>query len=85
MCGIPNIRIGLPDNPNVQGTPLYAAYLSDQLKQFLRVMQGCLFPQLEEQLGPLTGKQRQLIALLELLQIEAMVGCWRRRGPPSSA
>ena len=31
----------------------------------------------EEQLGPLTGKQRQLIALLELLQIEAMVGCWR--------
>jgi hypothetical protein len=51
--------------------------LSDQLKQFLRVMQGCLFPQLEEQLGPLTGKQRQLIALLELLQIEAMVGCWR--------
>ena len=45
--------------------------LSGQLMQFLRVMQGSLFPRLEEQLGPLTGKQRQLIALLELIQIEA--------------
>jgi hypothetical protein len=51
--------------------------LSDQLKQFVRVMQGCLFPALEEQLGPLTGKLRQLIAVLELVQIEAMVGPWR--------
>ena len=50
--------------------------LSDQLKQFVRVMQGCLFPALEEQLGPLTGKLRQLIAVLELVQIEAMVGPW---------
>lgn len=48
--------------------------LSGQLKQFLRVMQGCLFPTLEEQLGPLTGKLRQLIAVLELVQIEAVVG-----------
>jgi hypothetical protein len=51
--------------------------LSGQLKQFLRVMQGCLFPTLEEQLGPLTDKLRQLIAVLELVQIEAMVGPWR--------
>jgi hypothetical protein len=51
--------------------------LSGQLKQFLRVMQGCLFPKLEEQLGPLTGKQRQLIAVLELVQVEASVGPWR--------
>jgi hypothetical protein len=50
--------------------------LSGQLKQFLRVMQGCLFPKLEEQLGPLTDKVRQLIAVLELVQIEAMVGPW---------
>jgi hypothetical protein len=48
--------------------------LSGQLKQFLRVMQGVLFPALEEQLGPLTDKLRQLIAVLELVQIEAMVG-----------
>ena len=51
--------------------------LSGQLKQFLRVMQGCLFPALEQQLGPLTDKLRQLIAVLELVQIEAMVGPWR--------
>jgi hypothetical protein len=51
--------------------------LSGQLKQFLRVMQGCLFPMLEEALGPLSGKLRQLIAVLELVQIEAMVGPWR--------
>jgi hypothetical protein len=50
--------------------------LSGQLKQFLRVMQGCLFPKLEEELGPLTDKLRQLIAVLELVQIEAMVGPW---------
>ena len=50
--------------------------LSDQLKQFVRVMQACLFPTLEEQLGPLTNKLRQLIAVLELVQIESMVGPW---------
>lgn len=50
--------------------------LSGQLKQFLRVMQGCLFPKLEEELGPLSDKPRQLIAVLELIQIEAMVGPW---------
>jgi len=46
------------------------------LKQFLRVMQGHLFPALEEALGPLSGKLRQLIAVLELVQIEALVGPW---------
>jgi Transposase DDE domain/Transposase domain (DUF772) len=51
--------------------------LSGQLMQFLRVMQGCLFPKLEEELGPLTGKMRQLIAVLEMVQIEALVGPWR--------
>ena len=50
--------------------------LSGELKQFLRVMQGCLFPTMEEALGPLTGKLRQLIAVLEPVQIEAMVGPW---------
>ena len=50
--------------------------LSDQLKQFVRVMQACLFPTLEEALGPLTDKLRQLIAVLELVQIESMVGPW---------
>jgi hypothetical protein len=50
--------------------------LSGQLKQFVRVMQGRLFPILEEQLGPLTDKLRQLIAVLELVQVEAKVGSW---------
>src|ERR1019366_7519860 len=50
--------------------------LSDQLKQFYRVMQGSLFSALEEQLGPLTDRLRQLIAVLELVQIESMVGSW---------
>jgi hypothetical protein len=30
--------------------------LSEQLKQFLRVLQGALFPTLREELGPLTVK-----------------------------
>jgi hypothetical protein len=47
-----------------------------QLKQFFCVMQGFLFPRLKEELGPLTGKMRQLIAVLELVQIEAMPGPW---------
>jgi hypothetical protein len=46
---------------------------SGQLKQFLRVMQGSLFSALEEELGLLTGKLRQLIAVLELVQIEAII------------
>jgi hypothetical protein len=49
----------------------------EQLKQFLRVMQGSLFPELEQQLGPLTGKLRHLAAVLNLVQIEALVGPWR--------
>jgi hypothetical protein len=48
-----------------------------QLKQFYRAIHGHLFPMLEEELGPLTDKLRQLIALLELLQIEAILGPWR--------
>jgi transposase len=46
--------------------------------QFARVMQSHLFPKLEGALGPLTDKLRQLIAMLELIQIESVVGSWRR-------
>ena len=48
----------------------------DQLKQYVRVMQGCLFPALEEQLGPLSGKHRQLVIALGLIEIETMVPGW---------
>ena len=47
--------------------------LGDQLKQFFRVLQGSLFPALQEELGPLTGKQRQLIAVLNLIRLEAFL------------
>ena len=36
-------------------------------------VEGSLFPQLEESLGPLTDKQKQLVAVLELIRIEAFV------------
>src|ERR1017187_4662653 len=50
--------------------------VSELLKQFTRVLQGVLFPTLEEELGPLTEKHRQLAALLSLIRIEAMIACW---------
>jgi hypothetical protein len=50
--------------------------VSGFLNQFQRIMQGVLFPALEEQLGPLTDKQRQLVAVLGLLRIDALVGAW---------
>ena len=36
-------------------------------------IQGTLFPQLEEELDPLTKKQQQLIAILELVRIESFL------------
>ena len=56
--------------------------VSGLLNQFHRILQGVLFPALEEQLGPLTDKQRQLVAVLELVQIGPLAG---RRGPASPA
>jgi hypothetical protein len=50
--------------------------LSDQLKQFLRVLQGALFPTLQEELGPLTEKHRQLVAVLSMIRIEGLVAGW---------
>jgi hypothetical protein len=50
--------------------------VSGFLNQFQRIMQGVLFPALEEQLGPLSDKHRQLVAVLGLIRIEAVVGSW---------
>jgi hypothetical protein len=47
--------------------------LFEQLTQFARVMQGALFPVLEEESGPLTEKHRQLVALLNMVRIEALI------------
>jgi transposase len=50
--------------------------LSDQLKQFLRVLQGALFPTLRGELGPLTEKHEQLVAVLSMIRIEALIAGW---------
>jgi hypothetical protein len=50
--------------------------LCDQLKQFMRVLQGALFPTLQEELGPLTEKHRQLVAVLSMIRIEGLVAGW---------
>jgi hypothetical protein len=50
--------------------------VSGFLNQFQRIMQGVLFPALQEQLGPLTDKHRQLVAVLGLIQRDALVGAW---------
>jgi Transposase DDE domain/Transposase domain (DUF772) len=51
--------------------------IADHLKQFMRVMQGALFPALQEELGPLTEKHRQLVALLNMVHIEALIASVR--------
>jgi hypothetical protein len=50
--------------------------VSGLLNQFQRLMQGVLFPALQEQLGPLSDKHRQLAAVLRMIEIEALVGAW---------
>jgi transposase len=44
--------------------------LLDKLSQYWDRIQGTLFPELEEQLDPLTEKQQQLVMILELVRIE---------------
>jgi hypothetical protein len=50
--------------------------VSGLLNQFQRIMQGVLFPTLQEQLGPLTDQHRQLVSVLALIQIESLLGGW---------
>src|SRR5467141_2699782 len=57
------------------------SFLAETLSQFWLTVQGTLFPWLEEELGELSEKQKQLVAILGLLQVErylksltAMVG-----------
>src|SRR3990172_858777 len=60
--------------------------LTDRLSQYWNMIQGTLFPWLEEELDPLTGKQQQLIIILELVRIEQFLfdsrGCEGR--PPKT-
>ena len=45
----------------------------DMLSRFWEKIQGSLFPELEEELGPLTKKQQQLISILEIIRIECFL------------
>ena len=50
--------------------------LTERLSQYWSRIQGSLFPWLEEELDPLTEKQQQLIAILELVRIEEFLPCY---------
>ena len=50
--------------------------VSGILNQFHRILQGVLFPALDEQLGPLSDKHRQLAAVLSMIEIEGLVASW---------
>lgn len=50
--------------------------VSGLLKPFERLLQGVLFPALEQQLGPLSDKHRQLVEILGLAEIESLVMPW---------
>jgi hypothetical protein len=50
--------------------------VSGMLNQFHRILQGVLFPALDEQLGPLSDKHRQRAAVLSMIEIEGLVASW---------
>jgi hypothetical protein len=52
-------------------------HLTDRLSQYWNRIQGSLFPQLEEELDPLTERQQQLITILEVVRIEQFIPDYR--------
>jgi hypothetical protein len=50
--------------------------VSGLLQPFQRLLAGVLFPTLEQQLGPLSAKHRQLVEILGLAEIESLVSPW---------
>jgi hypothetical protein len=50
--------------------------LTETLSHYWNKIQGSLFPWLEEELDPLTEKQQQLVAILELVRIEEFLPCY---------
>src|SRR5258706_4978916 len=49
------------------------SFLALTLSQFWLTVQGTLFPWLAEELGELSGKQKQLVAILEMLGLELFI------------
>jgi hypothetical protein len=57
--------------------------LGQTLSQYWSKIQGTLFPQLEEELDPLTEKQQQLTTILEVIRIEQFIpDCRGYKGRP---
>jgi hypothetical protein len=59
--------------------------LKDKFAKYWEKIQGSLFPWLEEELPPLTKKQKQLISILEVIRLEEFIpsiqsGCRGRKG-----
>src|SRR5260370_27954527 len=49
------------------------SFLAGTLSQFWLTVQGGLFPWLAAEVGELSGKQKQLVAILEFLKIETFL------------
>ncbi len=50
--------------------------LRETLSSYWQSLQGELFPKLEEELGPLGERYRDLVTVLELARLEAVVKDW---------
>ena len=56
----------------------------ESLSQIWYQIQGYLFPHLEDALGPLSDKEKELVAVLELIRIEEFIPCYvGYRGRPA--
>lgn len=53
------------------------SFLAGTLSQFWLTIQGTLFPWLQQELGELSEKQKQLIAILELIRVESFISSSR--------
>src|SRR6266480_4111137 len=49
------------------------SFLAETLSQFWLTVQGSLFPWLGAELGELSEKQKQLVAILEMLELESLI------------
>ena len=47
--------------------------LTDKLSQYWQAIQGNLFPWLQEELGALSEKQKQLVTVLEMTRVDEFI------------
>ena len=62
----------------------YGSGLMSKISQVWAHIQSTLFPFLEEELGPMTEKQKKLVAILELIRVDDFVAVrwWNQGRPP---